>query len=207
MAYPYSRHETLADGVVHAAGLIFAVPASFMLVDYAATRASPAILEITLYAVCLTLALTASAVYHMCPWDKVRPVLHRIDHAAIYIKIAGSFTPIVAVLGSGFAYGVLGIVWTFALIGALAKLLFWPPNAPGSLAVYIGMGWLSALLVWPMSEKLNLEALILVITSGLIYLAGTRVFAHPGMAYQNAIWHCYVLTASICLFCAIALSI
>lgn len=134
-------------------------------------------------------------------------MLHRIDHAAIYLKIAGTYTPLVAAIGSGFAYGILGIVWLLAAVGAVAKLWFWRTDGKGSLALYLGMGWLSVLLVWPMWHSLSGAALTLVVTGGLIYSAGTLIYAHPGMRYQNAIWHAVVLLASICFFSAITISV
>ena len=207
MAYPYSKAETLADAAVHAAGLLFSIPASFMLLSQAAAHSGSVYAATALYAGCLILAFGASAMYHMCPINRVRPLLHRIDHAAIYLKIAGSYTPIVVVIGSGFAYGVLGIVWALAVLGAIAKLSFWRTDAKGSLALYLGMGWLSSLLIWPMWQTLNSTVVVLVVLGGIIYSAGTKVYAHPGMRYQNAIWHMFVLAASICLFGAIALSL
>ena len=207
MAYPYSRSETLADAAVHAAGLFFAIPACALLLTQAAEHSETAFFATLIYAACLILAFGASALYHMCPVDRLRPLLHRIDHAAIYLKIAGSYTPIVVVIGSGFAYGVLGIVWALAVLGAIAKLTFWRTDAKGSLALYLGMGWLSALLIWPMWQHTSGAVVGFVVIGGLIYSAGTKIYAHPGMRYQNAIWHTFVLLASICLFAAIALSI
>ncbi|KIN63716.1 Hemolysin III [Sulfitobacter noctilucicola] len=207
MAYPYSKAETLADAAVHAAGLLFSVPASILLIAHAAQHSGSALAATALYAGCLILAFAASALYHMCPVDRLRPTLHRIDHAAIYLKIAGSYTPIVVVIGSGFAYGILGLVWALAVLGAVAKLSFWSTAAKGSLGLYLGMGWLSTLLVWPMWQTLSGVVVALVVIGGLIYSVGTRIYAHPGMRYQNAIWHSFVLLASICLFAAIALSL
>lgn len=159
------------------------------------------------YSACALLSLIASAIYHMSPHDGLRPMLHRIDHAAIYLKIAGTYTPLVMVIGSGFAYSVLGVVWTLALAGALAKLWFWRTDAQGSLALYLAMGWLSVLLIWPMWQSLSGTAITLIVTGGLIYSAGTFIYAHPGMGFQNALWHGIVLSASVCFFSAIALSI
>ncbi|MBM1689079.1 PAQR family membrane homeostasis protein TrhA [Sulfitobacter geojensis] len=207
MAYPYSKPETLADGAVHAAGLLLAIPACMVLMGRAAEKSSAELTATALYAACLILGFGASALYHMCPLDRMRPMLHRIDHAAIYLKIAGSYTPIVVVIGSSFAYGVLGLVWALAALGAIAKLSFWPTDAKGSLALYLLMGWLSALLIWPMWQHLDGMVVALVVIGGLTYSAGTRVYAHPGMPYQNAIWHSFVLVASTCLFGAIAISI
>lgn len=206
MAYPHSRSETIADGVVHLTGLALAIPASVILLHYAA-RGDLGAGATALYAGSMLLAFAASALYHMTPLDHLRPLLNRIDHAAIYFKIAGTYTPFVVLIGSGFAYGVLGVVWLLALFGAVAKLSFWGTQARGSLALYLAMGWLSALLIWPMWQVLPHSSVWLIVIGGLIYSAGTRVYAHPGMRYQNAIWHVFVLVASTCLFLAVALSV
>ncbi|KIN60198.1 Hemolysin III [Sulfitobacter noctilucae] len=207
MAYPYSKAETLADAAVHAAGLAFAIPGCALLINHAASTPGSAFTATTVYAACLILAFAASAIYHLCPLDRLRPILHRIDHAAIYFKIAGSYTPIVFVIGTGFALGILFLVWGLAVFGAVAKLSFWPTDSKGSLALYLGMGWLSSLLLWPMWQNLNGMVVALVVIGGLIYSLGTKVYAHPGMRFQNAIWHSFVLLASVCLFAAIALSV
>ena len=207
MAYPYSKSETWADAAVHAAGLALAIPGAVYLLVQAAPQSSAHLGATGVYAACLLIGFLASAVYHLCPSDAARPLLGRIDHAAIYFKIAGTYTPFVVIMGSGFAYGVLGIVWALALLGAVAKLSFWRMDARGSLALYLGMGWLSILLIWPMVQNLSAAAVALVVIGGLIYSMGTRVYAHPGMRYQNAIWHGFVLAASTCLFGAVALSL
>lgn len=165
MAYPYSRSETVADGAVHVAGLALAIPASILLLieaagSYRMTTAA------ALYAGCMVFAFIASAIYHLSPVDRTRPLLNRIDHAAIYFKIAGTYTPFVALIGSGFAYGVLGIVWALALVGAVAKMWFWGTDGRGSLALYLVMGWLAVLLFWPMWQVLPPAALFLVATGG-----------------------------------------
>ena len=207
MAYPYSKAETLADAAVHAAGLLVAIPASALLMLHAADLPQAAWNATGLYVGCLILALAASALYHLCPIGRIRAVLHRIDHAAIYLKIAGTYTPLVVMIGSGFAYVVLACVWGLAVLGALAKLSFWDTQARGSLLLYLGMGWLSVLLIWPMYRDLDPGVVWLVMGGGLIYSGGTRIYAHPGMPYQNAIWHALVLLASICLFAAVALGL
>jgi hemolysin III len=206
MAYPNSKVETVADAAIHAFGLILALPAFAFLIAHAAAGTAVS-WAIWLYAACAMASFIASAIYHMSPLDRTRGMLLRIDHAAIYLKIAGSYAPVVALLGSTFAYGVFGIVWMLALLGAVAKLWFWRTDGQGSLALYLAMGWLSALLVWPMWQVLPTTAVALIVAGGLIYSAGTRVYAHPGMRFQNALWHAIVLVASSCCFAAIAISI
>ena len=206
MAYPYSKTETLADAAVHAAGLMFAL-ASVPLLLGQANGTEGMLWAAGLYAACLILSLVASAVYHMTPAERIRPLLHRIDHAAIYFKIAGIYTPFVALVGTAFAYSLLGLVWTIALLAALAKLSFWEVNGRGSLMLYLGLGWLSVLLIWPMWAVLPGAATGLIVAGGITYSAGTLIYAHPGMPYQNALWHLVVLAASICFFAAVALSL
>jgi hemolysin III len=206
MAYPTSPAETFADGVVHLAGLALAIPASALLL--ANIDVAPTVWTATaLYVSTLIFALAASALYHLMPFDRSRQTLGRIDHASIYFKIAGSYTPVAILIGSGFAYGILALVWALALAGAVAKLWFWRLDAKGSLALYLGMGWLSILLVWPMWQTLPGVALVMIIGGGVVYSLGTLIYAHPGMRYQNAVWHCFVLIASASLFGAIAVSV
>jgi hemolysin III len=206
MAYPTSPAETIADGTVHIAGLAFAIPASAILLMQAA-GAGTITIATAIYAGCMVFAFAASAIYHLLPFDQCRALLGRVDHAAIYFKIAGTYTPLVMIIGTGFAYGILGLVWALAILGAIAKLFFWRTDARGSLALYLGMGWLSVLLIWPMVDTLPGLAVALIGIGGLTYSLGTIIYKRDGMRYQNAIWHVFVLTASICLFCAISLSV
>ncbi|GLT08205.1 hemolysin III family protein [Sulfitobacter porphyrae] len=191
---------------MHVAGLVLAIPASVLLLVEAAgsQRLTTAA---ALYAGCMIFAFAASAIYHLSPIDRTRPLLNRIDHAAIYFKIAGTYTPFVALIGSGFAYAVLGIVWALALVGAVAKLWFWGTDGRGSLALYLLMGWLAVLLFWPMWQVLPPAALFLVSVGGIIYSVGAWVFAKPAFRFQNAIWHSFVLSASTCFFAAVAIAL
>ncbi|WP_132997146.1 PAQR family membrane homeostasis protein TrhA [Sulfitobacter pontiacus] len=206
MAYPHPTADTLADGTIHVLGLGFAIPATILLTTYAASQGEQ-LTPTLVYAACFVLSLLASAIYHLLPFDRTRALLGRIDHAAIYFKIAGTYTPFVVLIGTGFAYGILAVVWALAIIGAVAKLSFWSTESKASLYLYLGMGWLSVLLVWPMWQNLPSTALTLIGIGGLIYTLGTIVFAHPGMRFQNAIWHSFVLAASICFFAAISISL
>lgn len=206
MPYPHSPRETIADGIVHATGLALVLPAvAFYLRPWDAF--GPIAVATTIYAVTLIASLGASAVYHMSPVERSREVLGRIDHAMIYFKIAGTYAPLVAVIGTGLAYTVAFIVWILAIGGAVAKLRGWQAQARGSLALYLAMGWLSLLLFYAMWQHLPRAAVWFIVAGGLIYSLGTIVYAQSDMRYQNAIWHAFVLIASICFFCAISLSV
>lgn len=208
MAYPYSVRETLADASIHVLGLGAGITGSAMLlVHVVQTQETAQIAAIGIYAGFALLALVASALYHLLPWEASRPLFHRIDHAAIYLKIAGTYTPLVMLVGSAFAYVVLAAVWVVALFGAIAKLSFWATDARGSLALYLAMGWASVLLIWPMWQTLPGSATALIVAGGGLYSLGTVFFAMDTLRFQNAIWHGFVLAASACFFGAVALGV
>ncbi len=208
MPYPYSLRETVADASIHLVGVVGAVVAGWALLNHVNdTQDTSRIWATHVYTGLLIFALVASAAYHMLPWDRTRSLFHRIDHAAIYLKIAGTYTPLVVLIGSAFAYAVLAAVWAIAVFGAVAKLSFWATDARGSLALYLAMGWASVLLVWPMWHSLPGSALVLILVGGGLYTLGTVFFAMQSLRYQNAIWHSFVLAASTCFFAAVSLGI
>ena len=208
MPYPYSVKETLADASVHALGLVGAIAAGTLLIFYVAhTQDGTQIAATSVYTGLLIFALLASAAYHMLPWDSWRPMFHRIEHAAIYLKIAGTYTPLVVLIGSAFAYGVLAVIWTVAVLGAVAKLSFWATDSRGSLPLYLVLGWASVLLIWPMWQTLPGAAVALIATGGLLYTVGTVFFAMMALRVQIAIWLSFVLAASTCFFCAVSVGV
>ncbi|TNC74643.1 PAQR family membrane homeostasis protein TrhA [Rubellimicrobium roseum] len=206
-SYPaYARSERIADGVIHALGVAFALTGATMLTMQAASHADGArAVAVAVYGAALAGTFVASAFYHMTPWEGLRPTLRRIDHAAIYLKIAGTFTPLAVLEGSAFSWAVLGLVWALALLGAFAKLLFWREPGRWGFALYLALGWLGVLLLWPLAATLPPPALLLTAAGGLLYTFGVIFFAWDSLKFSNAIWHAFVLLASGCFFAAIAM--
>jgi hemolysin III len=200
--YPtYTRSERVADGSMHAIGVSGAVLGAILLLVWAAPVASPwEIAAVAIYAITLIGTFTASAFYHMTPWESIRPTLRRIDHAAIYLKIAGTYTPLVVMIGSGLAYVVLAIVWALAVIGMVLKLVFWSTPGQFGPALYLIMGWMSVVLVWSSWEALPFGY---ILAGGLLYTVGVVFHAARNMKFANAIWHGFVVAASACFFVAI----
>lgn len=207
--YPlFTRGERIADGAMHIAGVGFAIVGTVMLILWTvATMDAGKIAGVSIYGAALIASFVASACYHFTPWERMRPALRRIDHAAIYLKIAGTYTPLVILIGSAFAYSVLAVVWGLAAVGAVTKLFFWGKPGHWGTALYVGMGWLSVALLTSLFPVLSAWALGLLIAGGLIYSAGAVIFSIEGLKFQNAIWHGFVLTASVCFFVAIALGV
>jgi hemolysin III len=208
MCYPNSLRETLADAGVHVVGVSSAsVAVAMLMMHVVQTSTAHQIAATGIYAGFLILSLVASFAYHMLPWERTRALFHRMDHAAIYLKIAGTYTPLVVLIGSAFSYVVLAAVWGVAIFGAVAKMSFWATDARGSLALYLAMGWASLLLIWPIWQTLPPVAVGLIGAGGVLYTLGTVFFARNAMRYQNAIWHGFVLAASACFFGAVSLGV
>lgn len=206
--YPtYARSERIADGTMHAVGVIGALSGAIVLIVWSAGHVSPGqIAAISVYGATLIATFVASAFYHMTPWERIRPALRRFDHAAIYLKIAGTYTPLVVMIGSGFAYLVLGIVWALAVVGMTLKLFFWRTPGRFGPALYLIMGWLSLALIWSLWPIVPVSAMVLMGIGGLLYTAGVPFYASETLKYAIAIWHGFVVAASACFFAAIAIS-
>ncbi len=205
--YPtYARSERIADGTMHAIGVIGAICGATVLIIWATGMTSAGyIAAIAIYGATLIATFTASAMYHMTPWESLRPALRRVDHAAIYLKIAGTYTPLVVMIGTWFAYVVLAIVWTLAVIGMVLKLFFWRTPGRFSPALYLIMGWLSLGLIWSLWPIMPGIGMALICAGGLIYTSGVVFYAAENTKFSVAIWHGFVVVASACFFAAIAL--
>lgn len=206
--YPtYARSERIADGTMHAVGVLGAVTGAVVLIVWSSGQATAAqITAISVYGATLIATFVASAFYHMTPWEGIRPLLRRFDHAAIYLKIAGTYTPLVVMIGSGFAYAVLAVVWGLAVIGMVLKLFFWRTPGRFGTALYLVMGWLSLALIWSLWPIVPVSAMVLIAVGGLLYTAGVPFYASETMKFSIAIWHGFVVAASGCFFAAIAIA-
>ena len=201
------RRERIVDGVMHAVGVIGALTGAIILIIWAAGSASAGqIAAIAVYGGTLIATFVASATYHLAPWHTLRGILRRIDHAAIYLKIAGTYTPLVVLIGHWFAYAVLAVVWALALVGMVLKLFFW--RAPGRFgpALYLVMGWLSLALIWSLWPIVPWVVMLLIALGGLIYTVGVPFYASERLRYATAIWHALVVIASGCFFAAITVA-
>ncbi|MHA1128685.1 MAG: PAQR family membrane homeostasis protein TrhA [Alphaproteobacteria bacterium] len=205
--YPtYTRSERVADGTVHALGVSGAIFGAVFLAIWNFEQSSGGqTAALIVYSIAMIATFTASAFYNMSPWETARPVFRRIDHAAIYLKIAGTYTPLVVLVGSLSSYLVLAIVWGLATFGVIRKLFFW--RTPGKLGtvLYLIMGWLSVLLIWSLVPVLPTTATTLIVIGGLIYTVGVGFYVWKSLKFSRAIWHGFVLVASVCFYIAIAL--
>lgn len=204
--YPeYARSERIADGTMHALGVAGALIGAGLLVSLMFKSTPVQMAGLAIYAAALIGTFAASAFYHMTPWEHLRPVLRRFDHAAIYLKIAGTYTPLVVLIGTGFAYVVLGLVWVLAIAGITRKLIFWRTPGRFDPLLYLAMGWMSLALVWGLVPVMPSVAMVLIGAGGALYTCGVVFYSWESLKFSNAIWHGFVLVASTCFFAAIVL--
>ncbi|MFD0858580.1 PAQR family membrane homeostasis protein TrhA [Roseovarius aquimarinus] len=209
MSYPlYSRAERWADGTVHLVGVGMAIAAVAVLFVHIPDGSGTGIrAALIVYSVTLILMLSASGAYHSLAYTVLRPALRRLDHAAIYVKIAGTFTPLAVLLGSAFGYVTLGLVWVLALIGAAAKLLTGPGRMRTGAWSYLALGWLGLALFVPLTQLLPWLSLGLIAGGGLLYSLGVLFYTWETLRFSNAIWHGFVVVASGCFFAGIAVAL
>lgn len=193
-----TRAERLADLWVHVVGLALAAVGGIVLAVLAAVyTGGEAVLATAVYALCLIAMLSASTVYNLTRPCAARPVLRRLDEAAIFLMIAGSYTPFTTQrFEGGWAIGFTLLVWTIALAGVAAKLVaprisdaFWS-------GVYVLFGWLAVIALKPMMDTVHPVALGLLVAGGLIYTAGVFVFISPKVKFRRAIWHGFVVAGA-----------
>ena len=195
--YP-TRAEKLADLWVHVVGLMLAAVGGIILAGLAGVYAGiGGVMATAIYALCLVGMLTASTIYNWTNPCAARPVLRRMDEAAIFLMIAGSYTPFTTQRFEGaWAIGFTLTVWAIALAGVAVKLVaprisdaFWS-------AVYVMFGWLAVVALKPMLDTVHPIALGLLVLGGLIYTAGVFVFISPRVKYRRAIWHGFVVAGA-----------
>lgn len=206
LSYPaYTRAERIADALVHIVGICAAIIGiSLLFAVWAFAMDGPTLVATILYCAALILMLTASAAYHMAAHTSARPILRRLDHAAIYVKIAGTFTPLAVFLGTAFGYAVVAIVWICALIGAGTKLMTAPGKMTTGWVPYVALGWAGLALLVPLIPVLPGLSLAMIVAGGLLYTAGVIFYCWESLRFANAIWHGFIVIASGCFFIGIS---
>jgi hemolysin III len=201
--------EKIADLVVHVVGLTLAAVGGVVLAVLAAIYSGVGTVVATaVYALCLVAMLTASTIYNQTRPCAARPVLRRLDEAAIFLMIAGSYTPFTTQrFEGGWAIGFTLLVWALGIGGALAKL--WAPRLSDAIwsAVYVAFGWLAVFALKPMLDTVHPAALILLVIGGLIYTAGVFVFISPKVKFRRAIWHGFVVTGATVHWAAVLVGV
>jgi hemolysin III len=201
----YDRAELIADGIVHGIGVFSGLIAATVLIVLAAIFASVnEIVSASVYAAGLLAMLGFSAAYNLWPVSRGKWLLRRLDHSAIYILIAATYTPVFAQLQDRvFAMSLLAGVWSVAAVGVVLKLFFPGRFDKLSVGLYLAMGW-SGLIAYDAGlSSLPQLALWFIVAGGLLYSFGIIFHAWRRLRFQNAIWHSFVLLGAGCHYTAV----
>lgn len=200
-----SPAERRADGVVHMLGIGSAALAVPIMLIYAARwhGASPITAAALVYCATLVAMLGLSAAYNMSDSPDLRDWLRRGDHAAIYAKIAGAYTPVTILHGGDWSMPMLGLLWAGAAAGMALKI-GWPRRWDGlSILFYVAMGWSVVVIGAPVLDGLTPTGFWLIAGGGMLYTIGVVFYLWEDLPFQNAIWHAMVLAATALIFAAI----
>ncbi|TPE49448.1 PAQR family membrane homeostasis protein TrhA [Amaricoccus solimangrovi] len=207
-AATYSRAEIISDAVVHGAAILAALIAVPVLVTLAALWVGDAttITALVIYGVTLIAMFCCSAFYNFVTSPAWHDYLRRVDQSAIYIKIAGAYTPFVVLTGTSAGVFLAG-VWAVALAG-VTMVLFGPPRPRWpALALYLGLGWAGLVLGRQMITALTPAGRDLVILAGALYSTGLVFFLWERLRFHNTIWHVFVLAGSGLVYAAVVLEL
>jgi hemolysin III len=199
--------EELANSLTHGVGLLLSVAGLAALVVVAAKRGTAwHIVSCAVYGATLVLLYAASTLYHAVRSPRAKRICKVMDHSAIYLLIAGTYTPFTLVnLRGPWGWTLFGMVWGLALVGVLWKIWFVDHFVVVSTTVYLLMGWLVVIAVKPVITLIPAGGLALILAGGLAYTAGVGFFAWRRLPYHHTVWHAFVLAGSICHYFAVLL--
>jgi hemolysin III len=201
-----STSEEIANSITHGLGLIASIAALPILLLKARSSNDPsAMLGATIFGVTLILLYATSTVYHALPLSKGKRFFRVLDHSAIYLLIAGTYTPFaLGPLRGKWGSILLATIWTLALVGIGSKILgagFRLPHL--STALYLAMGWLIVIAIKPLIENIPLAGVAWLAAGGLAYTGGVAFYTMKRVRYHHMVWHLFVAAGSLCHFIAV----
>ncbi len=212
----YSAKEELANTISHGLGVILSIAALVMLLSYSATKSAiisdslasapnedvlMRIISFSIYGASLILLFLASTFYHGIANQQAKKVFKLLDHCAIYLLIAGTYTPLMLLsLHGTLGYSLMIVIWAIAIAGIIFKMKFGSKYKKISLATYIGMGFLSFTILGELYQVLPSNAVTLLALGGLVYCAGVFFYVQKKIPFNHAIWHIFVLAGATCHF-------
>lgn len=200
-----SLGEEIANSISHGVGLILALIVLPVLVIAALRQGSTsALVGASVYAVALVLLYLASTIYHALPPNRAKRLFRVLDHAAIFLLIAGTYTPFtLGVLRGPWGWTLLVLVWSMALAGITLKVAWGIRYKAISTIVYLGMGWMAVLAAREVWLRMPAPGIGWLVAGGLAYTVGVVFFVAERMRYSHLAWHLFVLAGSACHTCAV----
>lgn len=195
---PFSRGEEIAHAITHGVGVAGSALGLVALVVLAAQRGGARlIVGVAVFGATMVVLYAASTMYHALRAARAKQVFELLDHGAIYLLIAGSYTPFALVVLSGaWGWTIFGLAWGLAALGIVYEVLMRRPWRRLSLVFYLSMGWLVVIAARPLTAALPPPALLLLALGGVAYSGGAVFYAWRGFPYHHAVWHLFVLAGS-----------
>lgn len=206
---PHSFREELWSALTHGLGALLSLVAGAVLITLAALWGNAWQLgSAIVFGVSLLLLYVASTLYHAIPHQTAKARLKIFDHCAIFVLIAGTYTPftLIGLRGHG-GWWLFAAIWTLAAIGVVFKLFFTGRFKGLSTLIYIGMGWIVIFAIKPMVSQVGAVTLAWLFAGGIAYTAGTIFYMSRRIPYAHAIWHVFVLIGSVCHFVAVSMQV
>jgi hemolysin III len=202
---PYSDREELANVITHGIGALLSIVGVVLLIFLAAMGADAwRIVGVTVFGITLVLLYLASMFYHALPYPDAKKIMRICDHCAIYLLIAGTYTPfLLGDMRGPWGWALFVLLWSGAALGCILKLFFTGRFNKLSTACYVAMGWAVVLALKPAIEAVPTGAMILMLAGGLAYTGGVIFYLWERLPYNHAIWHCFVLGGSAMHYAAI----
>jgi hemolysin III len=198
---PQTLGEEIANAISHGAGCLLAAASLPVLVSHAAQHGGVAdVVGASLFAATMIVLYLVSALYHALPPGRAKHWFNRLDHAAIYLFIAGSYMPyLLGVLRGVWGWTLFGVVWGVAAFGIVAKLFNRLRHPLWSTGLYVAMGWVAVVAAAPLIERLPGSGLAWLVAGGLSYTVGAGVFLLDGrIRFAHFAWHLFVIAGSAC---------
>lgn len=202
----YSVKEEVANSLSHGLGIVLGIVGLILLLLKAIDKNADGLTlaSMSIYGSSIIALFLASTLYHAVSHQKAKRALKIVDHCAIYLLIAGSYTPFLLVsLRTPFAYTLMIVIWAIALTGIIFKIAFIYRFEKLSLLTYLCMGWLSLLVIYQLSMTIETGGLSLLAVGGVIYSLGVIFYVAKRVPFNHAIWHGFVLAGCMCHFLAI----
>lgn len=196
--------EEIANAISHGGGVIAALAGVPILLVVAARHSATAVVGAAVFGFAVLVLYLSSTLYHAFPQPRVRRVFQAIDHSAIYLLIAGTYTPFtLTVLRGRWGWSLLGAVWALAILGIVLKAVGRLRRAWVSNALYLAMGWLVIVAIKPLWERLPALGLAWLVAGGLLYTLGVPFYASRRLPWAHFVWHLFVLGGTVCHFFAV----
>ncbi|WP_372808229.1 hemolysin III family protein [Pontiella sp.] len=205
----YGSGEELAHAITHGIGILIGIAVLVLLVVFSAMRKSAwEVVSCAVYGTTFILLYLGSTLYHAATHPRAKAVLKIIDHSAIYLLIAGTYTPYaLAPLRGALGWSIFGCIWGAAIVGIFFKAFFIGRYKAVSLISYLFMGWFCAIAIKPLFRELTTAGFVFLAAGGLCYSVGAIFYGWKSLKWSHTVWHLFVLAGSLCHFFSILFGI